>query len=244
MKKEDRFVELETLEEIDEYEELVEERILRQAEAARITTDIKEKLAEPLKKADRNKGVGEILADLEVECGESKGSGDVVPDKRSICCCCECLLQQVNLAPAAEYLALLYTTVRDQEEFEEFEELYFGMKDIDNFMDRMEEEAICFGGIVSGFTSKGIANQSLFTKDKNGSALCGVLFRVQNAMGYRIGKVGDETDEVLLEMGSAFKVEGMKEVVKGKYFVVDLSFVSPKSESDKIELAIDKINKE
>ena len=66
--------------------------------------------------------------------------------------------------------------------------------------------------------------------------MCGVLFRVQNAMGYRIGKVGDETDEVLLEVGSAFKVEGMKEVVKGKYFVVDLLFISPISENDRIEL--------
>ena len=100
----------------------------------------------------------------------------------------------------------------------------------------MEEEAICFGGIVSGFTSKGVAIQSLFSEDKKGNVLCGVLFRVQNAMGYRIGKVGDETDEVLLEVGSAFKVEGMREVVKGKYFVVDLSFVSPISENDRIEL--------
>ena len=139
---------------------------------------------------------------------------------------------RVNLIPAAEYLALLYTTVRDQEEFEEFEELYFGMKDIGNFMDRMDEEAICFGGIVSGFTSKGVAIQSLFSEDKKDSALCGVLFRVKNVKGYRIGKVGDETDEVLLEVGSAFKVEGMREVVSRKFFVVDLSYVSPTSESD------------
>ena len=33
-------------------------------------------------------------------------------------------------------------------------------------------------GIVSGFTSKGAAIQSLFTKDKKDSMLCGVLFRV------------------------------------------------------------------
>ena len=84
------------------------------------------------------------------------------------------------------------------------------MKDVANFVDRMEE-AICFGGIVSGFTNKSAAIQSLFSKDKKGNVLCGVLFRVQNAMGYRIGNVGDETDEVLLEVGSAFKVEGMRE---------------------------------
>ena len=126
--------------------------------------------------------------------------------------------------------------MRDQEEFEEFEELYFGVKDIGNFTDNMDEETICFGGIVSGFTSKGVAIQSLFSKDKKSNALCGVLFRVQNVKGYSIEKVGDETDEVLLEMGSAFKVESMREVVKGRYFSVDLSFVSPISENDRIEL--------
>ena len=170
---------------------------------------------------------------------KARGGGDVVESFRTSsvsAAVADAFYNRVNLAPAAEYLALLYTTVREQEEFEEFEELYFGMKDIENFTDNMDEEAICFGGAVSGFTNKGVAIQSLFTKDKNGSALCGVLFRVQNAMGYRIGKVGDETDEVLLEVGSAFKVEGMKEVVKGKHFAVDLSLVSPISKSYRIEL--------
>ena len=59
---------------------------------------------------------------------------------------------------------------------------------------------------------------------------------MQNARGYKIGKVGDEADEVLLEVGSVFKVEGMREVVSRKFFVVDLSYVSPVSESDMIEL--------
>ena len=49
----------------------------------------------------------------------------------------------------------------------------------------MDEEAICFGGIVSGFTSKGIANQSLFTKDKNGSALKARLSNPQDIMLYK-----------------------------------------------------------
>ena len=239
MKKEDRFVELETFKEIDEDEELVEERILHQAETTRISSSFSKKLTKSLKKADKNKGVGEILADLEVECDEGERSGDVVESFRTSsvsAAVASAFYNRINIVPAAEYLTLLYTTVRDQEKYKKFEELYFGMKDIDNFVDRMDEETICFGGIVSGFTSKGIANQSLFSKDKNGSTLCGVLFRVQNAMGYRIEKAGDETDEVLLEVGSAFKVEGMREVVKGKYFVVDLSFVSPISENDRIEL--------
>ena len=74
------------------------------------------------------------------------------------------------------------------EEYEEFEELYFGMKGIDDFMDKMDEEAISFGGIVSGFTRKKTAVQSLFSKDKEGRVLGGVLFRVQNAKGYRKGR--------------------------------------------------------
>ena len=124
VKKENKFVELETLKEIDEDEELVEERILKQVEAIRIATGIKEKLAKSLKKADRNKGVGEILADLEVECDESKRSGDVVESFQTSsvsAAVASAFYNRVNLAPAAEYLALLYTTVRDQEEFEEFE---------------------------------------------------------------------------------------------------------------------------
>ena len=54
--------------------------------------------------------------------------------------------------------------------------------------------------------------------------------------GIQSRRVNSETDEVLLEVGSAFKVEGMREVVKGKYFVVDLSYASPISEKDRIEL--------
>lgn len=74
------------------------------------------------------------------------------------------------------------------EEYEEFEELYFGMKDVDDFMEKVGEETISFGGIVSGFTSKKTAVQSLFSKDKEGRVLGGVLFRVQNAKGYRKGR--------------------------------------------------------
>ena len=45
-----------------------------------------------------------------------------------------------------------------------------------------------------------------------------------------------EADEVLLEVGSVFKVAGKREIAGKKFFVVDLSYVSPVSESDMIEL--------
>ena len=124
----------------------------------------------------------EILADLGVEFIESKGSSDVVELFRTSSASAA-VASSVNngksLVLSAEYMALLYSTVREQDVFEEFEELYFGMKDINNLMDRMEEEAICFGGIVSGFTSKGVAVRSLFTKGQERQ--CVVWCAVQGA---------------------------------------------------------------
>ena len=53
-----------------------------------------------------------------------------------------------------------------------------------------------------------------------------MLFKVQNAKGYNIGKLSDgKTDEVLFEENSAFKVEAVKEVIKEGYIVVELSYV-------------------
>ena len=234
-----KFVELEALEGIAEDEELIDERILQQAKATKVVTDIRERLAEPFREADRNKSVGEVLADLGVECGEGRESGDAVESFRkssASAAVARAIRREKNIVAAAEYLALLYATAREQEKFGKFREVYFGMKDVEGFMDKVDEEAICFGGAVSGFTSKSVAVRSLLTKNKKGNMLCGVLFRVQNARGYKIGKVGDEADEVLLEVGSVFKVEGMREVVSRKFFVVDLSYVSPITESDRIEL--------
>ena len=238
MKKKCEVGELVDLSEDGKCDKSTEERILRQAETTTILPDIKEKLAEPLKKADKSKGVEEILADLDVDCEEG-GSAGVVDSFRTTtvsAAIVEAIKNEDNLVAAAEFLALLYSTVREQEKYEEFEELYFGMKNIDNFMDKMDEETISFGGVVSGFTSKGRAIQSLFSDDEESSVLSGVLFRVHKGKGYRIGEVDEETDEVLFEIESAFKVESVREVTKGKYFVADLSFVSPESENEILEL--------
>ena len=62
------------------------------------------------------------------------------------------------------------------------------------------------------------------------------MFRVSRGMGYKIGKLDKETEEVLFELGSVFKVESMKEIAKGKYVVVNLSFVSPKTRSEMTEI--------
>ena len=69
--------------------------------------------------------------------------------------------------------------------FQEYEKLYFGMKDINNFMDRKNEETISFGGIVSGFTDKKKVIQFLSKddEDKDSSLPSGVMFKVQNAKG-------------------------------------------------------------
>ena len=64
-------------------------------------------------------------------------------------------------------------------------------------------------------------------KNKNSSLTSGVLFKVQNAKGYNIGKLSDgKTDEVLFEVNSVFKVETVKEVIQERYIVVKLSCVS------------------
>ena len=83
MRYERKFIELDEPDEICDDGELVEERILKQAETISITTNFKEKFEESLRKADRNKGVGEILADLEVEFIESRGCSDVVESFRT-----------------------------------------------------------------------------------------------------------------------------------------------------------------
>ena len=51
---------------------------------------------------------------------------------------------------------MLYREVREQQKeggLQEFEKLYFGMKDISSFMEK-KGETISFGGIVTGFTGK------------------------------------------------------------------------------------------
>ena len=100
---------------------------------------------------------------------------------------------------------------------------------------------IGFGGIVSGFTDKKKVIQFLL-KDNNeegkeSSLPSGVLFKVQNAKGYNLGKLSDgKIDEVLFEVNSTFKVEAVKEVIQERYIVVKLSYVSPQTEEQMIEL--------
>ena len=95
---------------------------------------------------------------------------------------------------------------------------------------------------MSGFTDKKKVIQFLSKNDseesKSSSNLpSGVLFKVQKAKGYNIGKLSDgKTDEVLFEVNSAFKIEAVKEVIQERYIVVKLSYVSPQTEDDMMKL--------
>ena len=73
-----------------------------------------------------------------------------------------------DLKAATEYISLLYREVREQEDgrFQEFEKVYFGMKDINNFLEKKDEETISFGGIMSGFTDKKKVIQFLSKDDE------------------------------------------------------------------------------
>ena len=105
---------------------------------------------------------------------------------------------------------------------------------------KKDDEAISFGGIVSGFTNKKKVIQFLSKSEEEGKGSdlpSGVLFKVQNAKGYNIGKLSDgKTCEVLFEVNSAFKVEAVKEVIQERYIVVKLSYVSPQTEDEMMEL--------
>ena len=50
-----------------------------------------------------------------------------------------------NLKAAAEYIILLFSEVREQQEggFQEFEKLYFEMKDANCFIEKKDEEKMC-----------------------------------------------------------------------------------------------------
>ena len=96
---------------------------------------------------------------------------------------------------------------------------------------------------MSGFTDKKKVIQFLSKNseedkgNENSSLPSGVLFKVQKAKGYNIGKLSDgKTDEVLFELNSVFKVEAVKEVIQERYIVVVLSYVSPQTEDEMMEL--------
>ena len=64
-----------------------------------------------------------------------------------------------------------------------------------------------------------------------------MLFKVQNAKGYNIGKLSDgKTDEVLFEVNSIFKVEAVKEAIQESYIVVKLSYVSPQTKDELMKI--------
>ena len=231
------FIDVE-LEETNRLEYNIENRIGEQVEATNLSNDeANKKLSKLIKKTDKTKTFEELLTDLEADCEEESIDG-VIESFRTTTgssVVASAIRNGTNLVSAAGYLSVLYTSARE-EEYEVFEELYFGMKDIDNFMDKMDEETITFSGAVSGFTTKKKAIQFLFSKDKENNMPSGVLFKVSKGMGYRIGMLDKDTDEVLFELGSVFKVESMKEITKGKYVVVNLSFVSPKSKSEMVKI--------
>ena len=238
IKRKEEFVELDELGKYGRDDELIEERILQQTKATNISNNLQERIAEHLMKADKSKPLDEVLADLlEADCDEVNNSPvESFRTTTASAAVAGAIKSEAKMALAAEFLTLLYAAVREQEEYEEFEELYFGMKDINDFMGRGGDETICFGGIVSGFTNKKRAIQSLFSGDKKNNALSGVLFKVRNAKGYRIGELDDETDEILFELGSVFKVESVREVTENEFVSVNLSFISPSSKGGIIKL--------
>lgn len=111
------------------------------------------------------------------------------------------------------------------------------MKDIDKFMENKDEDTISFGGLVTGFTDKKKVIQFLSKNNKEegdkDSLPRGVLFKVQKAKGYNIGKLSDwKTDEVLFEVNSVLRTVVVKEVIQEQYIVVKLSYVSPQTEDE------------
>ena len=92
---------------------------------------------------------------------------------------------------------------------------------------------------MSGFTDKKKVIQ-LFQKrneecrDSN-DLPSGMLFKVQDAKGYNIGKLSDgKTDNILFDVSSVFKIEAVKEVIQEKYIVVKLPHVSPQTENEMV----------
>ena len=157
--------------------------------------------------------VNEALGDLEIDCEECDTAIEFFKVTGVAAAVANAIQNGTNLKAAAEYISLLYREVREQYEeegrFQEFEKLYFWMKDLNNFMEKKdEEETISFGGIVSGFTDKKKVIQFLSKKNseesKDSNLPSGVLFKVQSAKGYNTGKLSDgKTDEVLFEVNTA-----------------------------------------
>ena len=170
-------------------------RIVQQMEATTVTTkSVEKKLKKYLDGYDKNTSAGEALCELGVEC-EAENTVGSFKTIGVASGAAGAIQSGTDIKAAAEYISMLFREVREQEEFQEYEKLYFGMKDIGKFMDNRDEDTIGFGGLVSGFTSKRKVIQFLSrNKEDEGekdSLPRGVLFKVQKAKGYNIGKLSD-----------------------------------------------------
>ena len=90
---------------------------------------------------------------------------------------------------------------------------------------------------MTGFTDKKKVIQFLSKNDEEegdrDSMPRGVLLKVCGAKGYNIGKLSDgKTDEVLFEVNSVFRIETVKEIIKEKYIVAKMKYVSPQTEDE------------
>ena len=207
-------------------------RILQQMEVTKLsTTDIEAVFASCPVDPNSVESIDEIIDHLDIGFDDNAYNGlESFKNTGVAAAIANAIQTSTGIAFAAEYLSILYADVRDQEEYQKFDKLYFGMKDLDDFLEKKEEN-ISFGCIVSAFTDKKEVIR-LLSEGEEDSLPRGVLFKVQRGMGYVVGELKDEIEEVLFEIDSVFKVETVNEVIKDRYIVVKVSFVSPSSKNE------------
>ena len=236
MDKESFDVEMTTMENLVGEEE-EETRITQQMEATKImNTGMQSLITSHLKDFNKEKPFYEIFDELDFDYDDDNSHNEATESFKIIGVVpliMSSIQSGTSLASVTEYLNLLYTETRKQEKFQMFEELYFGMKNVEEFWSE-KRERITFGGIVSAFTDKRRVIQ-LLSKDEDDGLPRGVLFRVENVRGYKTAPLSDGTDEVLFELNSTFQMGTMNEVIEGKYIVVQLLFVSPNSVNEMIK---------
>lgn len=107
----------------DEEEEAM--RIAQQMEATTVTTkDIEKKLKKYLNVYDKNASAGEALCELGVEC-EAETTVEPFKAVGVAPAVAGAIQSGTDIKAAAEYISLLLREVREQEEFQEYEKLYF-----------------------------------------------------------------------------------------------------------------------
>ena len=218
-------------------EEEEETRIVQQMEAMKIMNGgMQPLITNHLKETNKERAFFEVFDDLEFSYDDDNNYNETT-ESFKIIGVVPMIMNTIqsgrNLSSVAEYLSLLYTETRDQEKFQEFDELYFGMKNVEEFWTEKREQII-FGGIVTAFTDKRKVIQ-LLSKDEEDGMPRGVLFRVEKGRGYMTGPLNDGTDEILFELNSSFQIGTMNEVIENKYIVVQLLFVSPNSANEMIK---------